>query len=740
MTVLLCGTCVAWAWALAEKAIIPNCATAVDFLVTATTLDVLPRSHQRWAVDAQVRWKAEPELQVARQGLQTPKTRESEAASNAFETVARPVVRAQADCPSLQNKRLLLRWTGEDPPKIGQSFVATVKLKAPWGQANPGAFDYRRWLLAEGFAGTGYVRRVHYLEEGAELPTRSRLARYFRSTLSDLGLVRPEVLQALVTGDGGYVTPQIWEVYRLSGTIHLLVISGLHVSVLSVMLFALLLFPLRLLGLHRRRDIPALTAASMVCAGALWVGWFSGAGSPVMRVATMLLAMFVLKLTRRSSSIWSVLVLSALLTSFAMPLQIFRSGFWLSYGAVAVLLFFFLPRRPRASALSGGILVQLVLFIGLSPLAALVVGESALVALPGNYLAVPILTLVTVPCLFIGLGVHAISDVMSGVPSFVLASIANPILHLADFSVLLIETLLIALLDIVPQRSVSIGYVNVETALAALIGGLIALLPLSAYARIGAFSGLLALGLQTSAGVPVGEFCIRVIDVGQGSAALIDTARHRLLVDTGPGFETRNLARSQILPMLRSTGKHDLDLMLLSHTDLDHAGGLDFFRDYFKPVPELGPDNCPHNKDWSWDGVRFTTLQASDLQTDNDRSCTLLVQAEASKGEKTAFFSGDISSLAEEALLPRLPPTLAFLLAPHHGSASSSSMPFVRHIAPLLVVYSAAKDSRYGHPHPRVVRRYQWEESRQLNTGFSGAIQWCSASPSSVRQHRGTRD
>lgn len=721
---------------LAKGAIIPECATGVDLKVTATVIDVKPRAHGRWAIAAKVRWHDQPEKQNARKRTKARKTFGLEEGADPFKVVANEGSKARADCASLVGKQVLLGWTSKLPPAAGQSFVATVKLKAPWGPANPGAFDYGRWLIAAGFAGTGYVREVHHLDEAASVPRRNRWAEYLRAELRDLGLVRPGVLQALVTGDGGYVAPDIWEVYRLTGTIHLLVISGLHVSVLSLMLFALLFFPLRMLGMHRRRDLPALAAAAVVCAGALWIGWFTGAGSPVMRVAVMLLAVFALKLTQRPSAMWYVLAASMLVTSAAMPLQVFRSGFWLSYGAVAVLLFFFLPRRSATSALSGTILAQVVLFIGLSPLAVLVIGQSALVALPGNYLAVPILTLVTVPCLFLGLGIHAISDVWPSALSFVLASIANPILHVADFSVLLIETLLTALLEIVPKRSVSIGFVSIETVSVGLVSGLILLLPVSAYVRLGAGVGLLVLGLQTNARVPEGEFCIRVVDVGQGSAALVDTTRHRLLVDTGPGFETGSLARSQILPMLRSTGKHDLDLLLLSHTDLDHAGGLDFFRGYFESLPELGPDKCPHNKSWYWDGVRFTTLQAGSLKTDNDRSCTLLVQTKPLNNGRTAFLSGDISALAEEVLLPYLPPTVAFLLAPHHGSASSSSMAFVRHLAPQSVIYSAGRDNRYGHPHPRVVQRYQWEGSRQINTADSGAVQWCSDSSPNIQLHR----
>ena len=643
---------------------------------------------------------------------------------------------ALSQCSGLDGKRLLLSWRNVSPPAVGQQFTAVAKLKAPWGAANPGGFNYRRWLIASGYAGTGYVRSLQRIDEDLKPPIRSQWAEFLRSTLSNKGLVRSGVLQALVTGDGGHVSPQVWEVYRLTGTIHLLVVSGLHVSTLSIMLFVFLLYPSRLMGLYRRRDAAALIAGAGVCLGALFLGWFTGAGSPVMRVAVTLVGLFALKLFQRRSAFGSVLLLSMLLTTLAMPLQVFHPGFWLSYGAVAVLLFFFLPRRPSAPSLSGSIQAQLVLIVGLSSLTALVVGESALVALPANYLAVPLLTLITVPCLFFGLCCAALGGIFNPVLSGALMALADVLLHLADFSVVLIEHLMTALLGIVPKRSISVGFAGLPTTLFALISGLIVLLPLSPYLRIGAWGGLLALGLQTQSAIPAGEFCIRVVDVGQGSAAFVDTAQHRLLIDTGPGFETGNLARSQILPTLRTTGKHDLDLVLLSHADLDHAGGLEFFRDYFEPLPMLGPENCPHQESWVWDGVRFTTLQAVNLKTDNDRSCTLLVQAQFQGGTRSVFFSGDISELAEEQLLPYLPGQIHLLLAPHHGSGSSSSIEFVRHLSPSLVVYSAGRDNRYTHPHPRVALRYEWEESRQLNTATSGAIQWCSRTPQRVRLQR----
>ena len=149
--------------------------------------------------------------------------------------------------------------------------------------------------------------------------------------------------------------------------------------------------------------------------------------------------------------------------------------------------------------------------------------------------------------------------------------------------------------------------------------------------------------------------------------------------------------------MLRSTGPHDLDLILLSHTDLDQAGGMACFPSYFPSTPSIGPDNCVNGNSWFWDGVRFTTLQAEAL-IDRQRSFVYVVDGDASAIPLTsaATFRSGLNSAVNPAAHD-----VAFLLAPHHGSASSSSMPFVRQLAPEVVVYSAGKSKSAMDIHTR---------------------------------------
>lgn len=700
---LFAGLGVGLAWHRAHSQIIPECAAGVDLEVRGQVLAADRKPTGEWSLDVRVMGYDEGQ------------------------TLKRP---SMPQCQNLVGKRLLVRWRAQERIQAGEQWLFTLKLRVPWGAANPGGFDYRRWLLASGYSATGYIKKGKKLLIPNAVPFRPRWIAHIRGLLERQALVHANTLRALVTGNGSAVDAGTWDRYRRTGAIHLLVVSGLHVSALAVLLFACVGYPLRLISVGKARAYAQLVSALVVCLCAVWFAWFTGAGSPVTRVAGMLVCLLALRLVGHRVSLWRVLIVTLVASTLILPLQVFHAGFWLSYGAVAALVGFFSARHPVCGTVSALVQAQIVLSLGLSPLLVLLLGEASLLSMPANFLTVPIVTLVTVPMLFSGLALGLLPHWLPA--SSAIQSLSTLTLQVADFSLALVDVLLTALLHSVPQHSASVGYVGVCTAIAALVGGIAVLMPLSIHARVGLLCVIVPLGLQESQVPRFGEACVRVVDVGQGSAAVIDTAGHRLLVDTGPRFGSGDMGRSHILPLLRSTGSHNLDLVLLSHTDLDHAGGMAFFRSYFDAVPVIGPDDCVHGRMWLWDGVRFTTLQAVGLTSDNDRSCTLLMETE----HHAAYLSGDISRRAEQALLAHLPSNVAFLLAPHHGSASSSSMPFVRQLAPEVLVYSAGRANRYGHPHPRVVRRYTWEETRQLSTADHGAIQWCSAPMASVRTQR----
>jgi len=236
--------------------------------------------------------------------------------------------------------------------------------------------------------------------------------------------------------------------------------------------------------------------------------------------------------------------------------------------------------------------------------------------------------------------------------------------------------------------------------------------------------------LQQPAKVPADHFRIQVVDVGQGSAAVIDTRTHRLLVDTGASFRSGfSMLEAAVVPTLRRSGPNRIDRVLISHNDNDHAGGLSLLQGLYPQADYLGAARPCHSTDrWLWDGVTFSVLVDNQAGSRNDASCTLLV----TNGTRTAYFSGDISSRIERSLLPELPRNIDWLLAPHHGSASSSAPAFVSWLKPSVVVFSTGRNNRYGHPRSLIVRRYLRRGAEVFNTAEHGAISWSSDQPDKV--------
>ena len=242
-------------------------------------------------------------------------------------------------------------------------------------------------------------------------------------------------------------------------------------------------------------------------------------------------------------------------------------------------------------------------------------------------LVVPVVTVITIPTGMLGL----LFDAVPG-----LSWLSNLCLYIADLSVALV----LNVLQRFPTTGLSVGYFDWGIAVMALIAGAIALSPVPFKLRLLASFGWLPILLQQPAQVAVDHFRIQVIDVGQGSAAIVDTRNHRLLVDTGASFRSGfNMLQAAVVPALRRSGPNRIDRVLISHTDNDHAGGLPQLQNLYPQADYLGvTQSCRSGDGWVWDGVAFRVLVDAQARTSNDASCTLVV----TNGARTAFFSGDI--------------------------------------------------------------------------------------------------
>ncbi len=639
-------------------------------------------------------------------------------------TVLRADPRACVDYGGL---RLRLSWRGAPKLSRGDRIRARVRLRAPWGMQNPGGFDFERWYLAERIHGGGYVQRGERLGGQASSPLRG-IRQQILERISGLPLRYPEIAAALAVGHRSSLAADQWTLFADTGTVHLLVISGLHIGLAMGIGFAV--------GTRVGRIAPAVTrrwGGRPVGIALAWITGFgyaavSGWGTPAVRALTMgSIALLGLALSRRIA--WTRLAGTALLTVMVLrPATVHSSGFWFSFVAAASLLAYFAPRRLMGVGRTRSLVAaQLLLFLVVAPLSSLLVGRTSLVAPLANLFAVPLVSLVVVP----GLLAASVASVTPGA-----GLLADGLYIGCD---MLLHLLVAALERLHASPVLDRGWSRQWLTLCAVAGAVcVAHRPHAPWLRPLVVAACLLWVLPANQRIPLGEFRVTALDVGQGSAIVVDTRTHRLLFDAGARYPSGfDIGEAVVVPSLARSGPFSLDTFIVSHADTDHAGGAASI--VRKVEPEItfgdGIDGAGPCEDrvWQRDEVRFELFDFSDAaESRNDRSCVLAVQSR----NHTALFAGDISRRMEAALLARIPTPVTFMMVPHHGSVTSSGRAFVRRLAPRTAVVSAGRGNRYGHPHPDVVRRYCRVGANFFVTGLSGAVQWSSETPDQVKRWR----
>lgn len=620
------------------------------------------------------------------------------------------------------------RWQLFSPqpalPPPGSHCRLELRLKRPHGAANPGGFDYEAWLLSEGVTATGSVRRLA-CRPGAGVSMdglRFRLRQDFQQRFSD----RPAagVLLALVTGDRSLVPPASWDTYAATGVVHLMAISGLHVMLLAGVFAWLLLRLLRCwpaLALRLPLQRPVMVAGLLVALGYSLLAGFS---VPTERTLVMAAMVVLASLSGRRLAPFLVLAL-ALVTVLAMaPLAVHGAGLWLSFGAVAVLML--VGEGDAALPAWRQVLhLQFAVTLLLLPLTLWFFESLSWVSPFANLVAVPLVTFGVVPLGLLGfLCWLAGWDMGAGLAwsgGVALVEVLDALM--AQFAAWPFATLALALQG-------SAGLLWLVLAIGCLLQ------PASLRLRLLAPVFLLPLAWPPATVAP-GQLRLTVIDVGQGLAVLVETAGHRLLYDTGPALGPRaDAGERHVLPVLRRRGIRALDLLVLSHGDLDHTGGaaavlagLPVARGLgaAPPVATATPwQDCRAGQRWRWDGWEFTVLypdarEHRAAKNDNERSCVLRVRGAG----RSLLLPGDIGKPAERALLRRLgPPDLAadVLVLGHHGSRGSSTPAFLEAVRPSWALVSAGYRNAFRHPSPQVIARLEARGVRWRNTATAGAL------------------
>lgn len=614
--------------------------------------------------------------------------------------------------------------------RAGERWRLSVRLKRTHGSANPHGFDFEAWALERGIRATGYVRRAEtnaLLDASAgELDYRlQRLRQDIRDRFLAVLGERPYggVLVALAVGDQNAIPRDQWQVFTRTGVNHLMSISGLHITMVSGLVFAVVS------GLWRRSSrltlaLPARKAAALAGGlAALGYAALAGFGVPAQRTVIMLSMVAAALWAGRSLSVSLVLCLALGAVVAWDPWAVLAPGFWLSFGAVAIIFYVGAGRIGRPHWLEAWARVQWAVTLGLVPPLVALFQQVSLVSPLANAFAIPVVSLVVVPLTLLAIVI----------PLDILLQLAYAVLEACMWA--------LAGLARAPEATWTQHAPPAWAVVASVAGVAWLLLPQGFPARwIGVF-GFAPLFLAVSPAPPVGGFWLTVLDVGQGLAAVVRTERHALLYDAGPAFSPGSDAGNRVIvPYLRGEGIPALDGLVLSHDDSDHHGGalsvleaapaqwLLTSMPAGHPLVAAGPRAiaCQVGQAWEWDGVRFEVLAppaesyANPRIGDNSRSCVLRVSSRAG----SALLTGDIERKAEAELAARVRESLrsTLVVAPHHGSASGSSPAFVAAAAPDAVVFTAGYRNAFGHPRADVVQRYRDAGSAVHRSDAHGAV------------------
>ncbi|MCT8963403.1 DNA internalization-related competence protein ComEC/Rec2 [Pseudomonas veronii] len=607
--------------------------------------------------------------------------------------------------------RIRLYWHGGPPVRSGERWRLAVTLKRPSGLLNFHGVDHEAWLLAQRIGATGSVK------DGERLaPARNAWRDAVRQRLMAVDAQGREAgLAALVLGDGSGLTADDWRVLQDTGTVHLLVISGQHIGLLAGLIYALVAALARY-GCWPRTWPWLPWACGLAFTATLGYGLLAGFGVPVQRACVMVGLVLLWRLRFRHLGIWWPLLLAFNGVLVLEPLASLQPGFWLSFAAVAVLGLTFGGRLGRWSAWQAWTRPQWLIAIGLFPV-LLVLGLPISLSAPlANLFAVPWISLVVLPLALLGTALLAVPFVGAG-----LLWLAGGALD-GLFNAL---ALLAGQLPAWIPAEVPMGYWLVS-----LVGAVLLLLPKGVPFRLLGWPMLLLAVFPPRELVPHGQVDVLQLDVGQGLALILRTRHHTLLYDAGPRSGAVDLGARVVLPSLKRLGVDALDMMLLSHADADHAGGAAAVARGLPIKRVVGGETeglpalldtqpCISGEQWAWDGVSFELWQWPDAVDGNPKSCVLHVQA---NGERL-LLTGDIDRAAEQAFLASaLAVPTDWLQAPHHGSRSSSSWPFLQRLAPKSVLISRGRGNAFGHPHPQVVERYQALGTQVYDSAEQGAV------------------
>ncbi len=674
----------------------------------------------------------------------------------------------------------------------GQKLSLNVKLKPAHGLSNIGSFNYLSWLKRKNISATGYVinpkisakykpnssqsskannkqSKHHYVNQLIQNKTtiRQQLFENYQSIASDHKLT--PILMALAFGERSSLNASHWKILQATGTSHLIAISGLHVGLLASGAYLIVMLFIRVLPLNNPdwqsmniRYIAILISLSLAAAYA----YLAGFSLPTQRALVMLLLYWLSRLLGVRFSTKRLFLLTLLILVIISPFSLFTVSFWLSFYAVVIIfltLWRFRLWLKTGSALwrfvKGLFIIQCALTLMLIPISAVFFQQVSLVSLAANIVAVPWMSVVSIPCTLLSVLLMPFSELLA---QWLMALSLRSLTWLWQYLTQLSE---------LPYASISLAWYQqaMLVCTGVMVFVLIYLTPFKLVRTVMKLTAIILTSVLTSSFYPLAHdgninkyaqeyllpWQVVFFDVGQGLSVLIKRNGHGILYDTGAAYPSGfNMTEAVILPYLQYIAMDKLDKVILSHSDNDHAGGLAMLEDNFiideiisndSSISKRTVESCYRGGTFNWQGLTFEILspaqlspllpqlkQVADIQISepakepkvtkqkNDDSCVVLISGE--NGRKV-LLTGDISSKIERKLLTNYPQLKVDVLqVPHHGSKTSSSQAFIKQLSPQLAVVSAGYLNRWYMPVASVKQRYLDENIQMLNTAEVGQV------------------
>lgn len=632
-----------------------------------------------------------------------------------------------------------------------------VKLKPAHGLANVGSFSYQKWLLTKYIVLTGYI--IDSKQNKIVTSNGSPRQNLYSSLIKQLSYKSNGLILALALGEKSEISTAQWDVLKATGTAHIMAISGLHLGLIAglglwLMRGLIFLLPSRLVEKRASYLVPIICSLIL----AYGYAYLAGFSLPTIRALIMLFCFWALRLNKAKVTLLKWLLCSLFCIVILDPISLLDPSLYLSLGAVCAIFFViwrcnFIWRNKKGwqRTLLSLCFIQLALSFLLIPINMLLFKKIILLSFFANIIVVPFLSVTAIPIVLVAtIGFYAGDELGFSFNAILGLDLSQLLFGIADkclqFAWYYLDFLLG--LSVLNSNASQVAIIVIPSVILCMILTFINMLNVrqAVYLFITFVVSCLSLNYVNQWFKALqGTWYVTVFDVGHGLAVMVEKEGKAVLYDTGASYPSGfSMADSVIVPYMSSQFIGTLDHVFVSHKDNDHSGGLPFLykeqlaKTYHynfnvqsdfkgdsiekKAIESAALFSCKQGDDFVWQDLSFRFVwPAERIGDSNDESCVL----EVSDGTVSILLPGDISKAVEHKLIADLLlKPVDILIAPHHGSKTSSSMEFITHLQPDYVVYSAGFLNRWKMPVSEVTRRYNKIKSKSHNTSEHGMAQF----------------